>query len=135
MTQTNVLQFLENKRPFASTTIAFSHGTRSGRDHTNLSLFRWANVSRILGTARKFRDWRKGGHGWLDVYRAIEVSADTFFYDMAYRVGIDKIHDYMTRFGFGQYSGLDIEEESAAPQIWRQSYSIRLVSIFHQAKI
>ena len=66
----------------------------------------------IPGTARKFRDWRKGGHGWLDVYRAIEVSADTFFYDMAYRVGIDKIHDYMTRFGFGQYSGLDIEEES-----------------------
>ena len=66
----------------------------------------------IPGTARKFREWRKGGHGWLDVYRAIEVSADTFFYDMAYRVGIDKIHDYMTRFGFGQYSGLDIEEES-----------------------
>jgi penicillin-binding protein 2 len=66
----------------------------------------------IPGTARKFRDWRKSGHGWLDVYRAIEVSADTFFYDLAYRVGIDKIHDYMTRFGFGQYSGLDIEEES-----------------------
>ncbi len=66
----------------------------------------------IPGTARKFRDWRKSGHGWLDVYRAIEVSADTFFYDLAYRVGIDKIHDYMTRFGFGQYSGLDIDEES-----------------------
>lgn len=66
----------------------------------------------IPGTARKFRDWRRGGHGWLDVYRAIEVSADTFFYDLAYRVGIDKIHEYMTRFGFGQYSGIDIKEES-----------------------
>ena len=66
----------------------------------------------IPGTARKFRDWRRGGHGWLDVYRAIEVSADTFFYDMAYRVGIDKIHEYMTQFGFGQYSGIDIKEES-----------------------
>jgi penicillin-binding protein 2 len=66
----------------------------------------------IPGTARKFRDWRRGGHGWLDVYRAIEVSADTFFYDLAYRVGIDTIHKYMTEFGFGQPSGIDVNEES-----------------------
>ncbi|MGL6053178.1 MAG: penicillin-binding transpeptidase domain-containing protein, partial [Aeromonas salmonicida] len=52
------------------------------------------------------------GHGWLDVYRAIEVSADTYFYDLAYRVGIDKIHSYMTKFGFGQYSGVDLYEET-----------------------
>ena len=66
----------------------------------------------IPGTARKFRDWRRGGHGWLDVYRAIEVSAETFFYDLAYRVGIDKIHEYMSKVGFGNYSGLDLYEES-----------------------
>ena len=66
----------------------------------------------IPGTTKKFRDWRRWGHGWLDVYRAIEVSADTYFYDLAYRVGIDKINSYMTRFGFGQYSGVDIYEET-----------------------
>lgn len=77
----------------------------------------------IPGTARKFRDWRRGGHGWLDVYRAIEVSADTYFYDLAYRVGIDKIHEYMTRFGFGNYSGLDVYEESTGimpSREWKQ---------------
>jgi penicillin-binding protein 2 len=66
----------------------------------------------IPGTTKKFRDWRRWGHGWLDVYRAIEVSADTYFYDLAYRVGIDKIHEYMTQFGFGQYSGVDLYEET-----------------------
>ncbi|MGN5114300.1 penicillin-binding protein 2 [Aeromonas jandaei] len=66
----------------------------------------------IPGTTKKFRDWRRWGHGWLDVYRAIEVSADTYFYDLAYRVGIDKIHSYMTKFGFGQYTGIDLYEES-----------------------
>ncbi|WP_042012805.1 penicillin-binding protein 2 [Aeromonas fluvialis] len=66
----------------------------------------------IPGTTKKFRDWRRWGHGWLDVYRAIEVSADTYFYDLAYRVGIDKIHSYMTKFGFGQYTGVDLYEET-----------------------
>lgn len=66
----------------------------------------------LPGSSHKFRDWRKWGHGWLDVYRAIEVSADTFFYDLAYRTGIDTINKYMTAFGFGQHSGLDVNEES-----------------------
>ncbi|MDO2947568.1 penicillin-binding protein 2 [Aeromonas simiae] len=66
----------------------------------------------IPGTTKKFRDWKKWGHGWLDVYRAIEVSADTYFYDLAYRVGIDRINEYMTKFGFGQYSGVDLYEET-----------------------
>lgn len=66
----------------------------------------------LPGSTHKFRDWKKWGHGWLDVYRAIEVSADTFFYDLAYRTGIDTMHKYMTTFGFGQFSGLDLYEET-----------------------
>ena len=66
----------------------------------------------LPGSSHKFRDWKKWGHGWLDVYRAIEVSADTFFYDLAYRTGIDTMNKYMTAFGFGNYSGLDIYEET-----------------------
>ncbi|WP_298719074.1 penicillin-binding protein 2 [uncultured Oceanisphaera sp.] len=78
----------------------------------------------IPNTKRKFRDWRRWGHGWMDVYRAIEISADTFFYDLAYRVGIDKINDYMSRFGFGQYSGVDLHEETSGTmpsRDWKQA--------------
>ncbi len=90
---------------------------------TPFSRFFGAATFSIPGTAKKFRDWRRGGHGWLDVYRAIEVSADTFFYDLAYRVGIDKIHEYMSKFGFGDYSGLDLYEESTGvlpSRAWKQ---------------
>ena len=66
----------------------------------------------LPGSTHRFRDWRASGHGWLDVYRAIEVSADTFFYDLAYRAGIDTIHDYLNRFGFGVATNIDIHEES-----------------------
>lgn len=79
---------------------------------TSSSRFFGAATFSIPGTAKKFRDWGNGGHGWMNVYRAIEISADTFFYDLAYRVGIDKIHEYMTKFGFGEYTGLDLYEES-----------------------
>ncbi|MBL1378745.1 penicillin-binding protein 2 [Zobellella iuensis] len=78
----------------------------------------------IPNTSRKFRDWRRWGHGWMDVYRAIEISADTFYYDLAYRLGIDTLHDYMSRFGFGQFSGIDLHEEASGimpSRGWKQA--------------
>ncbi len=66
----------------------------------------------LPGSTHRFRDWRAWGHGWLDVYRAIELSADTYFYDLAYRAGIDRIHQYLDLFGFGKSTGIDIHEES-----------------------
>ena len=86
-------------------------GAQRGAITPNYRYFGGPSFS-IPGTTKKFRDWRRWGHGWLDVYRAIEVSADTYFYDLAYRVGIDKINSYMTKFGFGQYSGVDLYEET-----------------------
>ncbi|RJG51235.1 penicillin-binding protein 2 [Motilimonas pumila] len=68
----------------------------------------------IPNTSKRFRDWKRWGHGWVDVYHAIEQSCDTYFYEMAYQVGIDKISDFMSKFGFGDYSGIDISEETAA---------------------
>ncbi|MGL4205007.1 MAG: penicillin-binding protein 2 [Aeromonadaceae bacterium] len=79
----------------------------------------------LPGSSHKFRDWKKWGHGWLDVYRAIEVSADTFFYDLAYRTGIDTMHQYMTAFGFGQYSGLDLKEETTGVMPSREWKKLR----------
>jgi penicillin-binding protein 2 len=68
----------------------------------------------IPNTKRVFRDWKRWGHGNVDVYKAIEQSVDTYFYKLAYDAGIDNIYTYMSRFGFGQPSGIDIDEERTA---------------------
>ena len=68
----------------------------------------------VPGSKRRFRDWKRWGHGKINVSRAIEESSDTFFYDTAYKVGIDRINPFMNKFGFGTYSGLDIGEETKA---------------------
>jgi penicillin-binding protein 2 len=65
------------------------------------------------GVERKWRDWKKWGHGYVDVYHAIVDSCDIFFYDMVHKMGIDKIANFMNQFGFGESTGVDIFEESA----------------------
>lgn len=67
---------------------------------------------KLPNSTHQFRDWRAWGHGWMDLYRAIEISADTYFYDLAYRAGINRIHEYLDRFGFGRSTGIDLSEES-----------------------
>lgn len=68
---------------------------------------------RIPNVKRKYRDWKKWGHGVVDVVKSIEQSCDTFFYDLAYNLGIDQISDFAARFRFGEKTGIDISEESA----------------------
>ncbi len=63
---------------------------------------------------RPFRDWLPWGHGKVDIVKSIEESVDTFFYQVAYDMGIDRISNWMMMFGFGDYTGLDIREESKA---------------------
>lgn len=64
------------------------------------------NVSHV------WRDWVPWGHGLVNAKKSIEVSCDFFFYDLAYHLGIDKINEHMTHFGFGDYTGIDLYEES-----------------------
>ncbi|QDF67937.1 penicillin-binding protein 2 [Shewanella sp. SNU WT4] len=66
----------------------------------------------IPGVEHKYRDWKRWGHGWVDLYHALIDSCDTYFYDLAYKVGIDKIANFMGDFGFGDSTGIDIYEES-----------------------
>lgn len=66
----------------------------------------------LPGVEHRYRDWKRWGHGWVDVYSAIVESCDTFFYDMGVKLGIDRISDYMQSMGFGEKSGIDILEES-----------------------
>ncbi len=68
----------------------------------------------IPNVEHKWRDWKRWGHGHVDVYKAIEESCDTYFYDIAYQMGIDPISTFMAKFGFGDLSGIDIHEEDAA---------------------
>jgi penicillin-binding protein 2 len=59
-----------------------------------------------------WRDHNPWGHGWVDVTKAIQVSCDIFFYDLAYKLGIDRISESMFEFGFGDYTGIDLHEEA-----------------------
>ncbi len=68
----------------------------------------------IKGVDHRYRDWLSWGHGWVNVTDAIVESCDTFYYDIALKMGIDVIHEDMVRYGFGERTGIDIAEESAA---------------------
>ena len=75
-------------------------------------------------TSRKFRDWLRWGHGRVNIYKAIEESVDTYFYQVAYDLGIDRLSTWMNKFGYGVYTGIDIHEESKAnmpTREWKQT--------------
>ena len=56
----------------------------------------------------RFRDDAKNGHGFVDMYRSIVVSCDTYYYVLARDIGVDNIHDFMMQFGWGQKTGIDL---------------------------
>ena len=61
----------------------------------------------------KYRNWNRYGDGWVDLDLALARSNDTYFYDLAHKLGVDRLHEYMSRFGFGQRVSLDMFEETA----------------------
>lgn len=65
----------------------------------------------LPGSEKRYRDWKRWGHGSLNPHRAIVESADTFFYQVAYDMGIDRLSEWMTKFGYGEYTGIDLAEE------------------------
>lgn len=65
----------------------------------------------LPGQSHVFRDWRKGGHGSVDMNRAIVESCDVYFYDLARNLGIDRLSRSLRAFGFGQKTGADIYGE------------------------
>lgn len=78
----------------------------------------------IPNTRHRYRDWKKTGHGEINVIQAIAESSDTFFYGLSYDLGIDKISEWMQKFGFGQTTGLDLYEESQGimpTRSWKQN--------------
>ena len=67
----------------------------------------------LPNNTHKYRNWNRYGDGWVDLDLAISRSNDTYFYDLAHKLGVDRMHDYMSRFGFGQRVALDMFEETA----------------------
>jgi penicillin-binding protein 2 len=63
------------------------------------------------GSGHVFRDWKAGGHGVVDMHKAIVESCDTYFYGLAQDLGIDMIHDFISQFGLGERTGIDIAGE------------------------
>ncbi len=59
----------------------------------------------------RFRDDKVGGHGIVDMYKSIVQSCDTYYYILAAEMGVDTMHDFMKRFGFGEQIGIDLPHE------------------------
>ena len=73
----------------------------------------------------KYRDWKKWGHGMVDMNEAITESCDVYFYDLALALGIDKMSSFMHKFGFGEKTGIDLvgEVDGLMPsKEWKKSH-------------
>ena len=65
----------------------------------------------LPGLAHQYRDWKKGGHGAVDLHRSLVISCDTYYYGLATDLGIDAIHKYVGQFGLGTKTGIDLPGE------------------------
>ncbi|MPZ46601.1 MAG: penicillin-binding protein 2 [Betaproteobacteria bacterium] len=65
----------------------------------------------LPGLSHQYRDWKKGGHGAVDLHRSLVISCDTYYYGLATDLGIDAIHDYVGQFGLGRKTGIDLPGE------------------------
>lgn len=63
----------------------------------------------LPGSSHRYRDWKPGGHGTVDIQKAITISCDTFFYGLAMELGIDNLTSFVQHFGFGRKSGIDLD--------------------------
>jgi len=77
----------------------------------------------IPGQQRGYRDDKKGGHGRVDMVQAIAQSVNTYFYSLAYDMGIDRLSGFMSKLGFGKPTGIDLIGESGGvlpSQEWKR---------------
>lgn len=64
-------------------------------------------------STRKHRDWKRRGHNSVNAHEAIAQSCDVYFYDLAHRLEIDRIHDFLEQFGLGSRTGIDVPNETS----------------------
>ncbi len=71
-------------------------------------------VFQINGEGRKYRGWKEEGHGEVNLHKAIVESSDVYFYELASKLTIDKISDFLSLFNFGKNTGIDLNNESSS---------------------
>lgn len=98
--------------PFASTIKPYIalQGLNTGTTDTVFTLYD-PGWYQLKNSSHIFRDWRKRGHGVVNIMRAITSSCDTYFFDLSFKLGIKQIDNILTEFGFGQLTGIDLGEE------------------------
>lgn len=77
---------------------------------------------KLKNDERLYRGWKRQGHGFIDLENAIAQSCGTYFYYVADRLGIDKIHEILSNFGFGEKVGINIDGENtgiAPSRAWK----------------
>lgn len=67
-----------------------------------------AGFYQINPNGRRYRDWKKGGHGWINLERSLIESVDTYYYQLSHKMGITPIHDFLYKMGYGQQTVLDL---------------------------
>jgi penicillin-binding protein 2 len=65
----------------------------------------------LPGRSHKYRDWKRQGHGLMNLHRAVEESCDVYFYELANRLNIDRMSHFLKKFSFGRLTGIDIDGE------------------------
>lgn len=59
-------------------------------------------------SGRRWRDWKRSGHGWVNLMDSVAESCDVYFYEMGVKMGVDTMHRYLSAFGFGEDATLDV---------------------------
>ncbi|PKM10570.1 MAG: penicillin-binding protein 2 [Gammaproteobacteria bacterium HGW-Gammaproteobacteria-5] len=78
---------------------------------------------KLPGQNREYRDWKRGGHGRIDLRESLAQSVNTYYYTLATELGIDRISTQMARFGFGAPTGIDLLGETSGilpSREWKQ---------------
>ncbi|MEY3807264.1 MAG: penicillin-binding protein 2 [Pseudomonadota bacterium] len=78
----------------------------------------------LPNVSHHYRDWKKGGHGSVNMTEAITESCDVYFYSLASTLGIDRMHNFLQNFGFGEKSGIDLTGEKSGlmpSREWKRS--------------
>ncbi|VAW87851.1 Peptidoglycan D,D-transpeptidase MrdA [hydrothermal vent metagenome] len=107
-------RFLQGKYPPGSTLKPFTGlgamelGLLDEHDHSNCH--GWMTLP---GGERRYRDWKKQGHGRTNMEKAIIESCDVYFYELAMKMSIDQMYNFLIQFGFNQRTGIDLGGESS----------------------
>ena len=85
-------------------------GLAEGMIDPNATVF--CNGSVVL-YGHRFRCWRRGGHGFVNLERSLAESCDVYFYLLGQRLGIEGMAKWLQRFGFGERTGIDLSFEAS----------------------